>query len=138
MAAERRQRPASLRASLDRGASNFRLRSSFVTTYANMLVETHGRVGLVRLNRPQARRAARAAAVPRVVRHRGPEGRHARLRREAAGGVQEPLKRAASRRRDRFPACACLPPKRLLCGGPTLAFMSGLISRSSFIPKGRP
>ena len=37
------------------------------------------------------RRALRAAAVPRAVRHRGPEGRHARLRREAAGGVQEPL-----------------------------------------------
>ena len=38
-----------------------------MTTYANILVETHGRVGLVRLNRPQARRAARAAAVAHAL-----------------------------------------------------------------------
>ncbi len=30
-------------------------------------------------------------AVPRPVRHRGPEGGHARLRREAPGRVQEPI-----------------------------------------------
>ena len=34
-------------------------------------------------------RALRAARVPRAVRDRGPEGRHGRLHREAAGEVQE-------------------------------------------------
>ena len=29
-------------------------------TYANIIVETHGRVGLIRLNRPQALNALRA------------------------------------------------------------------------------
>jgi enoyl-CoA hydratase len=34
-----------------------------VTTYANILVETHGRVGLVRLNRPQALNALNSALI---------------------------------------------------------------------------
>jgi len=34
-----------------------------VTTYANLLVETHGRVGLVRLNRPQALNALNSALI---------------------------------------------------------------------------
>ena len=34
-------------------------------------------------------------AVPRHVRHRRPEGRHGRLRREAPGRVQEPVDRAS-------------------------------------------
>jgi enoyl-CoA hydratase len=34
-----------------------------VTTYANILVETHGRVGLVRLNRPQALNALNSAMI---------------------------------------------------------------------------
>ncbi len=39
-------------------------------------------------NGPGARHQLRAAAVPRPVRHRGPEGRHDRLRREAPGEVE--------------------------------------------------
>jgi enoyl-CoA hydratase len=34
-----------------------------VTTYANILVETHGRVGLIRLNRPQALNALNSALI---------------------------------------------------------------------------
>ena len=34
-----------------------------MTTYANILVETHGRVGLVRLNRPQALNALNGALI---------------------------------------------------------------------------
>ena len=34
-----------------------------MTTYANILVETHGRVGLVRLNRPQALNALNSALI---------------------------------------------------------------------------
>jgi enoyl-CoA hydratase len=34
-----------------------------VTTYANILVETHGRVGLIRLNRPQALNALNGALI---------------------------------------------------------------------------
>ena len=34
-----------------------------MTTYANLLVETHGRVGLVRLNRPQALNALNSALI---------------------------------------------------------------------------
>ena len=33
------------------------------TTYANILVETHGRVGLIRLNRPQALNALNSALI---------------------------------------------------------------------------
>ena len=55
--------------------------------------------------------AVRAAAVPRPVRHRGPEGRHARLRREAAGGVQEPLRRRVTPPR-RNPGARRRSPRR--------------------------
>ena len=43
------------------------------------------------------RRALRAAPLPFALRHRGPEGRHARLRREARGQVQEPVRRRLTR-----------------------------------------
>ena len=39
----------------------------------------------------------RAAAVPRPVRHRGPEGRHDRLRREAAGQLEGALSHGEDR-----------------------------------------
>jgi len=38
-----------------------------VTTYANILVETHGRVGLVRLNRPQALNALNSQVMSEVT-----------------------------------------------------------------------
>ena len=59
-----------------------------------------------------------------AVRHRGPEGRHARLRREAAGRVQEPLtsrvtppcRTPRARRRSPRPAYPLRPPNSRLYG----------------------
>ena len=76
--------------------------------------------------RPARRRADRAPAVPQPVRHRGPEGRHVGLRREAQAGLPQPLSAGVGCAGDRMhdargTACACMtcrhgaspPPRKL-------------------------
>ena len=61
----------------------------------------------------------RAAAVPRHVRHRRPEGGHGRLRREAAAALREPLSGRSFLQAPRLHPC--LDPKNR-CGGPAFGF----------------
>ena len=75
--------------------------------------------------RDDARRRTplRAAAVPRALRHRGPEGRHGGLPREAVAAIPRALKRAPGGRHISLTEPAAAPIGRANSRGPSAAFV---------------